>query len=153
MKRSIVWAFLTLIALVGWCSARPGRGQIDQDALDPIRIYAYREWQSTGVLIHLDDEVSIKAKGNWLYTPDEYNGPEGHPRYPAPTFYPLPGTRGGLLIGRIGEESAPFSVGKNAHWRAGGEGMLYLRINDDILSDNEGYVEVEIEVRPAPEEP
>jgi hypothetical protein len=29
--------------------------------------------------------------------------------------------------------------------------MLYLRINDDILSDNEGALQVTVEIIPAPE--
>jgi hypothetical protein len=57
--------------------------------------------------------------------------------------------RGGVLIGRIGEEGDVLHVGRRARWRAVEEGFLYLRINDDILSDNEGYVTVEIEVKSA----
>ena len=43
------------------------------------RIYAYRDWQSTGVRIDQGDLVEIEAQGEWLYTPDEYHGAGGAP--------------------------------------------------------------------------
>jgi hypothetical protein len=130
-----------------------------QETLAQSRIFAYRGWQSTGVRVAEGDAVTIRAWGEWLYTPGEYHGPEGHARYPAPSFYPLPyiqgamgpGVAGGVLIGRIGERGAPFLVGKRAIVHASEPGILYLRINDDILSDNEGWVEVEVSVE-TPEE-
>jgi len=148
MKRPIVWVLLTLVALSGWCSIPPQEkgGQLDHASLQTIRIYAYRDWQSTGILVHEDDVLDIQAEGTWLYTPGEYNGPEGHRRYSAPSFYPLPSVPGGALIGRIGEEGQPRYVGKDTRWQAEHDGLLYLRIDDDILSDNEGAVTVKVEV-------
>jgi hypothetical protein len=153
MKTSFVLALLALIALLAWCSVPQGttRGAVKHEALTQIHIYAYRDWQSTGVRIHQGDLVTVEAEGAWTYTPGETHGPEGHRIYRAPSFYPLPGVPGGVLIGRIGEptqvgEGDIFAVGQRARWRAREEGFLYLRIDDDILSDNEGYVTVEIEV-------
>jgi hypothetical protein len=83
-----------------------------------------------------------------MYTPiGSYNGPEGHKTYWAPDFYPLPGgPRAGCLIGRIGEGGQPFYVGKHHVSTAGSDGTLYLRINDDIVSDNKGYLTVTVTV-------
>ncbi len=114
--------------------------------LDFPRIYAYRDWQSTGIWVEPGDRIAIRAWGRWMYTPGEYHGPEGHPKYRAPHMYPIPGVPGGILIGRIGEGGHPFVVGKGRVIYAPRAGILYLRINDDILSDNDGYVEVEIRV-------
>jgi hypothetical protein len=60
------------------------------------------------------------------------------------------------LIGKIGESGTPFVVGRNS-WNASydgwsssrqyAEGLLYLRINDDILSDNRGSVAVDVSVQ------
>jgi glucose dehydrogenase len=111
-------------------------------------IYAYRDWQSTGVRLLAGDEVTIRAEGRWLYTPDEYHGPEGHPRFPAPAFYPVSGTAGGVLIGRIGPSGVPFVVGRRTRTYAADSGMLYLRINDDRLTDNDGHITAEITVIP-----
>jgi hypothetical protein len=110
------------------------------------RIYAYRGWQSTGVRIDQRDLVEIEAQGEWLYTPDEYHGPEGHAVFPAPNFYPIPNGAGGALIGRIGEYGQRFPVGERATLQAREDGILYLRINDDVLSDNDGWVAVRINV-------
>jgi hypothetical protein len=51
-----------------------------------------------------------------------------------------------VLLGRIGEEGQPFIIGRGRTIYADRSGQLYLRINDDILSDNEGFVNVEIDV-------
>jgi len=128
MKRSILWVLAALIALIGWCGVprEATRGQIEHGALNEIRIYAYRDWQSTGVRVRQDDLLTVEAAGVWLYTPGEYHGPEGHAIYRAPPFYLLPGVAGGALIGRIGEEGDVFHVGRRARWRAREEGFLYL---------------------------
>ena len=110
------------------------------------QIYAYRDWQSTGVRIDHGDRVEIEAQGEWLYTPGEYHGPAGHPRFPAPSFYPVSSGSGGALIGRIGETGGRFFVGEHINKQATQHGILYLRINDDILSDNDGWVSVRIDV-------
>ena len=153
MKKSIVLVVLALIAAVGWCSVPPAvkDGLIHQDELSRIRIYAYRDWQSTGVRVHTGDLVSIRARGTWSYTPDEYHGPEGHRRYSAPGFYPVPGIPGGALIGRIGTDGDLFYVGRGIRRRVVSSGQIYLRIDDDILSDNEGVVEIQVTVVPAEE--
>jgi hypothetical protein len=151
MKRSILFVLLALMALIAWCQVPPQekQGQIEHSMLNDIHIYAYRDWQSTGLRVHEGDLLTLKAEGSWLYTPDEYHGPEGHRRYRSPSFYPLPSVPGGALIGRIGEDGDPRYVGDSARWRAQSGGMLYLRIDDDILSDNEGFVTVDIEIHPA----
>lgn len=110
------------------------------------RIYAYRDWQSTGVRVDQGDLVEIEAEGEWLYTPDEFHGPGGHPVYPAASFYPISSGSGGALIGRIGEKGYRFIVGNRVDMQAPQKGILYLRINDDILSDNDGWVAVRIDV-------
>ena len=119
---------------------------VHQEELAPSRIYAYRDWQSTGVQLQRGDLVEIRATGRWLYTPDEYHGPAGHPIYPAPAVYPISGIPGGALIGRVGEDGAPFYVGSRARQTVQRDGLLFLRINDDVLTDNDGVVEVKITV-------
>ena len=79
------------------------------------------------------------------------NGPEGHRRFRAPDFYPLPNVGGGALIGRVGEEDGPFYVGYGASGYAERNGLLYLRIDDDLLGDNSGYLTLDVQViRPTP---
>ena len=122
-----------------------------QEDMAQTRVYAYRDWQSTGIRLEVGEEVAIRATGEWLYTPNEWHGAEGHARYPAPNFYPMSHVPGGLLLARIGEAGGPVWVGKDTTLWVNEPGMLYLRINDDQLSDNKGVLDVKIEVIPAPE--
>jgi hypothetical protein len=153
MKRSILFALLAVVALLGWCSIpqEKKRGQVEHTSLESIRVYAYRDWQSTSMRVREGELLDLEAGGNWLYTPGEYHGPKGHPHYASPTFYPLPGVPGGALIARIGESGKPRYVGERQRWQAERDGLLYLRIDDDILSDNEGYVTVKVRVSPVQE--
>ena len=145
-------ALLLLCFFVGLLSAKPWR-PITRESLGEQRIYAYRRWQSTGYTVQPGDWLTIRANGKWMYSPEAgTHGPEGHPVFRAPSFYPLPGVGGGALIGRIGESGMPFYVGKYHHhlgyMREDREekGPLYLRIDDDLLGDNKGYVTVRIEI-------
>jgi hypothetical protein len=148
MKKSFVLMLLTMVALVALIGLLIGTRvlPVRQEALNMPRIFAYRGWQSVGVWVHQGDVIEIRAKGRWMYTPNEYHGPEGHRHYRAPGFYPLPNVPGGALIGRIGEKGAPFYVGERLVWLAERDGLLYLRIDDDILSDNDGSVTLEVTV-------
>ena len=148
VKKSLWLILLTLFVFIGLIGVVAGEtvAPVSQNSLAVPRIFAYRSWQSVGVRVRAGDELRIRAEGNWMYTPGEYHGPGGHARYSAPAFYPLPGVPGGALIGRIGENGEPFLVGRGGVWRMMESGLLYLRIDDDILSDNDGTVAVEVEV-------
>jgi hypothetical protein len=109
------------------------------------RVYAYRSWQSTAVYLALGERYSIRARGSWLYSPwAGPNGPGGQRRFRAPAYYPLPNVPGGALIGRIGQKGQPFYVGERMAGRADEHGVLYLRIDDDRLGDNQGWLAVEV---------
>ena len=151
--RLLIWvAGLLALGSVTVLAAGQTLTPVRQADMAQHRVFAYRDWQSVGVRLQLHDSVQIHAKGEWSYTPGEFHGPEGHPRYPAPSFYPIPYGRGGTLIGKIGETGEPFLVGKSGWAQATVSGTLYLRINDDILSDNKGWVQVTVAVTPASRE-
>ena len=158
----VVLIVLPLLALYGFVAlvTTAEESVVAHEALIERKVYAYRTWQSVGVEVRQGDTVHIQAEGRWLYSPFVgYHGPEGYRHYRAPDFYPLPGTPSGALIGRIGEEQElsrifggntragePFYVGRRLILTAPASGRLYLRINDDIVSDNDGYVVVHIQV-------
>jgi hypothetical protein len=148
VKKSLALVLLALAVSVvlAVAIARTAIRPVRHESLSTPRIYAYRDWQSVGLHVHPGDVLRIRAQGTWLYTPGEYHGPQGHSRYGAPSFYPLPNVPGGALIGRIGDDGDPFYVGRKKTHRVKREGLLYLRIDDDILSDNEGYVTVQVTV-------
>lgn len=148
MKRALLLfaglaAFVALLGLAGRAAWLPQR----QEALAEMRIYAYRDWQSVGIRVAPGDFVTVEAEGRWLYTPGEYHGPEGHARYPAPSFYPVPYGPGGRLLARVGN-GVPLPVGKNGGFSVDRGGLLYFRINDDKLTDNDGSVTVKVWVMP-----
>jgi hypothetical protein len=142
-----VWLILPLLLVCGAVSsARPGawgpRHQID---LLTHAVYAYRQWQSTGVTLNAGDLFTIRAEGEWEYSPFVgFHSARGG--RPAPSYYPLPQVPGGALIGRIGEAGNPFYVGPRLTNSASSAGLLYLRINDDLLGDNAGQLKLEIRV-------
>lgn len=154
--RSLVWLFLPALVICGLSAyIRPGSWKPVQqnDLLGNSAVYAYRQWQSTGVKLLPGDRFSIRASGEWQYSPEVgLHGPNGG--LWAPDWYPLSGNQdgvmGGALIGRIGEEGAPFFVGGRYSGYADTGGTLYLRINDDLLGDNAGALALDIRVTPAP---
>ncbi len=155
MRRTLlvfIGAVIAVVALVAFFDRNVAAPVTRQETLSEPRVHAYRDWQNMAVQLREGDLVAIRASGEWLYTPHEVHGPQGHPRYPAPDFYPIPYAAGGVLIGRIGEKGEPFVVGKRTIHYAYEDGPLYLRINDDRLGDNWGSVVVDIEVTPYEEE-
>jgi hypothetical protein len=143
---------VVLCALAAY--VRPDQWQpVNQRDLHAVKVYAYRQWQSTGIKLAQGDRFEIRASGEWSYSPFVgVHGPDGGEW--APDWYPLTGNRdralGGELLGRVGEAGEPFHVGRRTQGFAPAEGYLYLRINDDLLGDNQGALEVQIRVTPAP---
>jgi hypothetical protein len=115
--------------------------------LSPTLVYAYRQWQSMGIDVQKGDVITLRASGEWAYSPTVgMHGPQGG-QHPAVSSYPLPQYDGGVLLGRIGESGQVFYVGRGTEFVASTEGRLYLRINDDLLGDNKGQLTVTIDVR------
>jgi hypothetical protein len=151
-----VAALISFCLFVGLLFAKPW-GPITRQVLSEQKVYAYRGWQSTGYTVSPGDQITIQANGNWLYSPvADFHGPEGHRVYRAPSFYPVPGVNGGALIGKVGESGTPFYIGRyggyGGYYRGYSSddwqemGTLYLRINDDLLGDNKGFVTARLEI-------
>lgn len=143
----LVGGLLVLCAL-SWCAASAAatwqpRQQAD---LAGHAVYAYRQWQSTGLFLNTGDRVEIRAQGQWSYSPVVgLHGPAGGGRM-APAYYPLPGYWGGGLLGRVGDAGPAIFVGLRTTFRADRPGLLYLGINDDLLGDNVGKLSIDIKV-------
>jgi hypothetical protein len=143
----LLWLPVGLMALcsLGWV-LRPGDWRpAHQRDLVTHTVYAYRQWQSIGIKLEVGDAYTLRASGEWQYSPlVGLHGPSGG--RPAVSSYPMPSHLGGTLIGRIGEEGTTFYVGDRLMGYAREAGMLYLRINDDLLGDNEGVMSVTIDI-------
>ncbi len=142
---------VALVCGAGWYTRPDAWRPRAQTELLTHTVFAYRQWQSTGFYLNQGDRYTIRARGEWLYSPlVGKHGPTGG--RPAPAFYPLPQASGGALIGRIGENGRPFYVGRRTSGLADAPGLLYLRINDDLLGDNAGQLTIEIEITPSSED-
>jgi len=112
------------------------------------------EWRNTGVLVEEGKKYFIKAKGQWrTYSSCNFTGPDGIGLYKdwcvkSPLFPAIiEGYSHSILIAKISKNNKPFIIGKEQLFIAQNTGPLLLRINDAINgnSDNEGFVEVEIQ--------
>jgi hypothetical protein len=155
VARVLVLALSTLaLCAASWCATSAATLWRPQTftAQSTHSVYAYRQWQSTGLYLETGDQVRLTASGQWSYSPVVgLHGPEG--ALPAPDYYPLPRVRGGALLARLGEAGNVFYVGPGLTFQAHDSGFLYLRINDDLLGDNMGKLTLKIEVEPAPPTP
>ena len=116
-----------------------------------LMVYAYRQWQSTGLDLEQGDQVTLRAAGQWQYSPYVgLHGPEGGGKPVTVDTYPMPGLDGGVLLGRIGDAGEIFYVGRGTTVVAAQAGRLYLRINDDLLGDNMGQLTITASVLSAP---
>jgi hypothetical protein len=100
-------------------------------------VSARQQWVDTGIDLRAGDFLHVTAVGQISWAPGakpvDANGFD-----PAGPNTPLPGAGAGGLIGRIGNTPA-FMVGANLNGhRANTAGRLYLQVNDDLLSDNQG---------------
>jgi hypothetical protein len=113
-----------------------------------VEVYADKDWQDTDVIVRVNDKVEVKyISGTWsIHPPWGYVKPEGHALSPYPT-YPIPDAQPGELIGKIGQSL--FRIGRQVEFASQSEGRLYLRMNDDFLTDNDGVLRVQITVSDA----
>jgi hypothetical protein len=102
------------------------------------------QWTDTGIDLSIDDTVLIEADG--AVTPSEtssvipVNDPDGNTD-PAARHFNVEGleeANHAALIGRIGEDGAPFQVGSQLLTEVDTEGRLFLGINDSGVGNNAG---------------
>lgn len=117
------------------------------------RISADRRWTRT-VCFKGGEKIRVVAKGTWdgsgsdAVEPDLPCGPEGivPPKWVEDLSpYPYQGGRIHELLGKT-ERGRLFSVGSSYEGVVEFPGWFYLGINDWKVSDNDGYLEVTIEV-------
>ncbi len=108
-------------------------------------VSARTQWTPTGIFVRKGDVVMFQSSGEIRMStdPNDIAGPAGARSHRLAPNSPLPGNFAGALIGRIGS-GAPFPVGDQSSVTMPGSGQLFLGINDDELSDNEGQFNVVI---------
>jgi len=111
-----------------------------------IAVPANQQWTPTGIRVNFGDKLQLQISGQiTLRTndPKDVAIPQGSllQRY-APNA-PMPKVLAGALIGRI-DGGQPFGIGNLSSILAPASGMLYLGVNDDVVSDNSGQFSVTI---------
>jgi len=116
-----------------------GRGNL-------IDVQANQPWQDTGIEVQKGDLVTIvQVGGTWSNDSSvEQFDANGNPASGLRDYRTMASAVGGMLIGRIGGNEQPFTVGRWNTLSSPVAGHLYLAMNDSEYSDNKGSVTVQI---------
>ena len=95
-------------------------------------------WVDTGVDVQAGQEVRVDASGRVFHNETESVPPDGTPQPRRRGSDVLPERGHGALLGRFGEDGAPFFVGSSALLIVQDAGRLYLGINDLGVDNNAG---------------
>ena len=111
-----------------------------------ITVPSTQQWTSTGIRVNQGDRLQFQSSGEINLRPanqgDRANVAGSLSGRTAPNS-PLPKALAGALIGRI-DSGQPWGLGNQTSIIAPASGILYLGINDDLLTDNSGEFTVRI---------
>jgi hypothetical protein len=118
-------------------------------------------WASTGVTVATGDQLQIAAEGRWAAVSGQQatafvrtndTGPDGYPETAGSEGLLLASANRGALIGRIGQNGAPFLIGSAYRGEARGDGVLFVSMNEpaQLFGDNAGRLALRITRTPAP---
>ncbi|HYB97946.1 MAG TPA: alkaline phosphatase family protein [Candidatus Limnocylindrales bacterium] len=147
-------------ALLAACTAATSIEPAPAPADGSVAVAGNAAWTDTNIAVRPGQLIDVRATGRitvarWSYFHRDgprQVGPAGTYEYPADETYrdyPLAAAgRGPLppfgLIGRIGENGAPFPIGNGGVVRAPAAGRLQLGVNDFDVTDNSGAWRVEL---------
>ena len=101
-----------------------------------------QQWIETDITVQQGANVDFRVAGEIEYAPNARVSAAGAPRRePGGGDVPIPNAPAGALIGRI-DNGQPFVIGRNTSVRMPASGTLFLGINDDNVSDNNGNFRV-----------
>lgn len=127
-------------------STRKSAGPVRTATID---VVGKRDWTSTGLIVKRGDRIRIAASG--LVTVDPANGrtsgPEGINDLIDPKKLMIEKPTG-ALIGVISSDNDDFIfIGRSTEFTATRDGLLFLSVNEGLLSDNTGIYKAVIEVQ------
>lgn len=105
-----------------------------------VRVAANQRWVATGLMVRRTDQVAFSAEGQVQLSGDgeDKASPAGSLRGRYAGGAPAPSLLAGALIARIGNGPA-FAIGDQTQpLPMPGDGQLFLAVNDDEVSDNQG---------------
>jgi hypothetical protein len=116
---------------------------------DAIRVAANAGWVDTGVNVRRTDRVAFTTTGQVQISGDAEDraiSAGSLKGTKAPAGAPAPGLLAGALIARVGN-GAPFPIGDQTQpLPMPGDGRLFLTVNDDHFTDNQGAFSVTLRV-------
>jgi hypothetical protein len=110
-------------------------------------VAAPQRWTSTGITVRSGQVIALATVDRVQLSgdADDTAGPAGQEdRYLQRA--PIPDILGGALIGRVGN-GQPFAIGDQSSVPMPATGLLFLGVNDDVLTDNRGSFRVRVTVR------
>jgi hypothetical protein len=125
-----------------------GRGTIGRPAgmrERTVVVTANVPWSDSGIDVRAGQEIYLAATGIIRWGPgDRRDGPDGERSSPVNAGRPMPNRAAGALIGKVGAESGDlfFLGSQEGPIRMRSSGRLFLGINDDVLTDNQGNFRV-----------
>jgi hypothetical protein len=110
-----------------------------------ITVPATQQWTATGIRVNQGDRLMFQSSGEIQLRPgtNDPARPAGSLTGRRAPQSPLPNALAGALIGRI-DSGQPFGIGDQTSIVAPASGLLYLGVNDDLLTDNSGQFTVTI---------
>jgi hypothetical protein len=109
-----------------------------------ISVTAREQWIDTGINVRAGQQVFFQASGEVRWGPNRRDGAAGERNSPFNAGRPLPDRPAASLIGRIGEQDVFFIGADTMPVRVRANGRLYLGVNDDVLTDNSGALNVKV---------
>jgi hypothetical protein len=110
-----------------------------------VTVQGNEDWTSTNLDVRRGEILTITSSGQVRFSPQPNDTAQaaGAGRQRMGPNAPLPNAPKGALLGRI-DQGTPFLIGAQRQVRMPEDGTLYLGVNDDMVSDNDGSLQVTI---------
>jgi LmbE family N-acetylglucosaminyl deacetylase len=111
----------------------------------PFTLPGTANWMDIGIDVTTGQYLEITSEGRVVWKKESMAacGPTGAVPYTRWGKKPIPGVGTGALIGKIGRDALDyFYIGANQQMEVYASGRLFLGINDDNVSDNDGAFRV-----------
>jgi hypothetical protein len=133
----------------GTTAATTGTGgtTAGQAGASGVIVPANQQWTATGITVQKGETIRFTTTGQIQLSNDSNDVAQaaGATSQRMAQGAPLPRAFAGALIGRIGTTGQPFAIGDQTSVQMPETGQLFLGINDDNLTDNQGEFRVQIE--------
>ncbi|MEK6409758.1 MAG: hypothetical protein AABN34_22770 [Acidobacteriota bacterium] len=113
-----------------------------------VDVAAKKDWTSSGLIVKRGDHIRVTASGIITLDPvsGRTSGPEGVSDLPDPKRL-MPDQPTGALIAVISSDNDDFIfLGRAGEFTATRDGLLFLSVNEGLLSDNVGTFKAVVEV-------